>query len=98
MSLVYSTLQSAGWMLESTKSDTVESISQVKNYLGFMIDTLAMKIFYDSAKLDDLAAWIFPLLDLDSLPIKKLLAKILGKIVSLIPSFGPLAQVCTRSG
>jgi hypothetical protein len=40
---------------------------------------------------------VFPLLELESLPVKTL-AKILGKIVSLIPSNVPLARVCTRTG
>jgi hypothetical protein len=95
--LVYDTLFRSGWSLELDKSDSFESVSQVKPYLGFTIDTVNMSVSTDPAKLESLRDWILPLLNEVSIPVKTL-AKIMGKITSLVPSHGPFAQICTRSG
>jgi hypothetical protein len=97
LKITYDTLHAAGWTLESNKSDSVKDINCVKNYLGFTIDTIQMRVSKDPDALGALCDWILPQLSLETLPVKQL-SKILGKIVALIPSHGPLALVCTRSG
>ncbi len=44
---VYGTLYNSGWSLELAKSDTFDSVSQIKSYLGFIINTTDMKVYSD---------------------------------------------------
>ncbi|EFX71044.1 hypothetical protein DAPPUDRAFT_256291 [Daphnia pulex] len=41
---VYSVLNKAGWILETRKSDEEGDASQIKEYLGFIIDTSSMAV------------------------------------------------------
>ena len=45
MAFVYEMLQKAGWQLERAKSDKIGQESQVKSYLGFLVDTVKMKVY-----------------------------------------------------
>jgi hypothetical protein len=93
----YEILKSSGWVVERKKSDNTEDVSQTKKYLGFIIDTKSMKVSVTSEKLNDISKLIKDNLTKEEVEVK-ILAKILGKIVSLKPSHGPLARICTRSG
>jgi len=41
---VYEVLRKAGWILENKKSDQEGDASQLKEYLGFLIDTISMNV------------------------------------------------------
>lgn len=45
MKFVYETITRAGWILEKNKSDSPGDISQIKKYLGFIIDSRRMRVF-----------------------------------------------------
>ena len=47
---IYQTLQKAGWIIENSKSDQAKQASQIKEYLGFVIDTNQMKVRLDLEK------------------------------------------------
>jgi hypothetical protein len=66
----------------------------LKKYLGFKIDTISMMVTAPLEKITDILAFYLPLLDKSVTKIKDL-AKILGRIVSLIPSHRTLARICT---
>jgi hypothetical protein len=92
--IVYDVLRQAGWHLEVDKSDRENESSCLKKYLGFKIDTISMMVTAPLEKITDILAFYLPLLDKSVIKIKDL-AKILGRIVSLIPSHRTLARICT---
>jgi hypothetical protein len=47
---VLKTLKKAGWIIAEAKSDSESSISQIKNYLGFTIDSVKMQVFLQPKK------------------------------------------------
>jgi hypothetical protein len=94
---VYQILRQAGWQLAQDKSDGEFGASQIKTYLGFAIDTRTMTVAYDAKKLDALRLKLIDACASSELHVKDL-AKLLGKITSLIPSHGSAARICTKSG
>ena len=94
---VYDTLAKAGWIIENSKSDGALEASQIKQYLGFEIDTASMLVHYPQPKLSKLITATLMNVNIDTINVKGL-ARILGRIAALLPSHGPLARVWTRSG
>ena len=47
---IYHTLLKAGWTIEQNKSDQANEASQIKEYLGFIIDTNQMKVRLNEEK------------------------------------------------
>jgi len=94
---VWDTIQKAGWTLECSKSDGPNMGSMSKQYLGFVVNSREMKVFLPQEKLTSLSHLIADFTLQQSCSVKQL-AQILGKIVSCVPSHGPHARVCTRSG
>lgn len=93
---VLATLQAAGFVLSFPKSDTLHTISQIKPYLGFVLDSVQMKIFVSDAKLADVLHHVNVLLT-RSKPSLKSASSVLGKIVALQPALGPICHVLTRA-
>jgi len=94
---IWDVITKAGWTIEVEKSDSINMGSMSKQYLGFVVNTKDMKIFLPSDKLTDIRNMISAFLPLQRCSAKKL-AKVLGKVVSCIPSHGPFSRICTRSG
>lgn len=94
---VYKTLAAAGWALAPDKSDRANEASQVKKYLGFIIDSNTMKVQALPGKLGKLDTLLKDILPRQAIPVR-LLASLLGKIIALEPSHAMLARVATRSG
>lgn len=94
---IWDVLAKAGWTIETDKSDGRDMGSVAKHYLGFVVNTHAMKVFLPSEKVQDLDSLLTDFVKVSECSAKKL-AKVLGKVVACIPSHGPLARVCTRSG
>jgi len=95
--IIWDTITKAGWTIEQDKSDNENQGSMTKHYLGFCVNTRAMKIFLPAEKVDSMRSFISDFLQLKTHRVK-VLAKLLGKIVACIPSHGPYARICTRSG
>jgi hypothetical protein len=93
----YEVLEAAGWILERKKSDRREDVSTTKKYLGFIIDTIAMKVSATDDKIEKIESQIKFNLKREMVEVKEM-AQIMGRIVSMKPSHGPLARICTRSG
>lgn len=80
--MAYETMRKAGWILEQQKSDGQGQAAQCKKYLGFMIDTVAMAVFYPEERLTTFCKEIEDSLKMPAIPVR-ILASILGKLISL---------------
>jgi len=94
---IWEVVTRAGWTIELGKSDRENMGSMVKQYLGFLINTKVMKLYLPTDKLNVVTSLVSQFANRSSCTAKEL-AKVLGKIVSCIPSHGPYARICTRSG
>ena len=98
-SRVLAYLEMAGWTVALSKSDTPDTVSQVKNYLGFKIDSLSMKVFLQKQKQTDLVSLVKDLIkQKDKLVKAKFLAKVLGKMISCAPALGKIPLIFARQG
>jgi len=95
--VIWDTIDKSGWTIEKEKSDGENMGSMTKQYLGFVVNTYAMKVFLPADKLESIREFITHVLETREHSVKKL-AKLLGKIVSCIPSHDPYARICTQSG
>jgi len=94
--VVYNVLENAGWQLSREKSDSKGQAAQVKQYLGFIIDTTIMKCFCPESKLSKIEYIVSTILSRDSCDVRDV-SKLAGKISSTFISHGMLARVCLRS-
>jgi hypothetical protein len=62
---VYETLRKAGWILENKKSDQEGDASQLKEYLGFLIDTINMTVRLTDAKKQQILKQVWDTILLD---------------------------------
>ena len=86
---VVNLLQEVGFVINFEKSSLIPS--QQKVYLGFLIDTILMKVFVTQEKLEILLKALQSLLQCSTLTIQQL-AHAIGKLVAAFPAFyqGPL--------
>lgn len=94
---VYNTVAAAGWSVEREKSDMKGQAGTRKKYLGFLIDTLEMKVYATEEKLEKIRHKIEKALNSELIKVKDL-ASLLGLVVSLEHSHDYLARIATRSG
>ena len=97
---IYAALQKSGWILESQKSDKEGQASQIKEYLGFIIDTQQMTVRLSDDKQQALAQHLKDTLSYGThkrMPAK-VLARCLGKMVSAEPALGPMPIMAARAG
>jgi len=97
LAFTYRILSEAGWQVEFSKSTPLGEASHLSTYLGFQINSSNMMVTLPDTKIVEIRNDIQEILDSYSIKIKNL-AKVLGKIISTIPSHGFLAMVCSRSG
>ena len=81
--------------MESSKSDGRGQAHITKKYLGFIIDTESMTVSAEDRKLCEIEQLCDAVMKKN--PDVHLLAKLIGKIVSLHPSHGMVTRVCMRS-
>lgn len=94
---VYDVVTKAGWIMSIEKSDGQNEASQVKNYLGFTIDSLNMTVSYSADKLAEFCDKVVTALGRHEIHVKEL-SSILGKMISLGPSHGMSVRICSRAG
>lgn len=96
---IYQTLKQAGWIIETNKSDQEGQSSQVKSYLGFIIDTKEMTVSLSPEKILAVRKSVEDTLEQGRKPMKaKELAKTLGKMVSTEPALGGMPLMAARAG
>lgn len=94
---VYEIIEKTGWSMAWEKSDGPLEASQVKTYLGFIIDSNKMTVAYPDQKLWDFCSRLSTSLEKSTVQVKTL-ASMLGKLISLRPSHGNAVNICSRSG
>jgi hypothetical protein len=91
------TLKKAGWVIEPSKTDQVDGGAQIKEYLGFVIDTNKMLVGLTKEKEQGLRKTISEVLQFKKRRISaKVLAKCLGKMISAEPGLGAFPLVMAR--
>jgi hypothetical protein len=97
--ITYDILDRAGWIREAQKSDRVGEASQVKEYLGFMINTREMTVKLIKSKKEDVVRGVENMIANRNQNISaKDLAKVLGKMAATEPALGHIPLVCARAG
>ena len=91
----FEVLAQAGFIVSTAKSDTPSDVSQVKRHLGFIVDSVTMQVSATISKLDEVATLARTLLASPPYQARQL-AKLLGKLVSLLPALGPVVMVLCR--
>ncbi len=96
--VVMEALRSAGFKISRKKTDSVEDIAQVKEYLGFVFNSVQMTVHVPEKKLERLSQRIKEFLEQDPTRVKpKDLASVVGIISSAAPALGRFAAVFVRS-
>jgi hypothetical protein len=96
--LTYQVLERAGWTLENKKSDKEGQGNQVKDYLGFIIDTNSMTVRLTEEKKEAIRQNVEATLSKSSKPIHvKELAKTLGKMIATEPALGTMPLMAARA-
>ena len=91
----FDVLAQAGFIISASKADTAEDISQCKKHLEFLVDSVHMIVSAPAQKLEDVQMLIRQTLVCPSYSPRQL-AKVTGKVVSLLPAFGPILMVLSR--
>ena len=91
----FDVLVQAGFIISTSKSDTVQDISQCKKHLGFLVNSVTMVVSAPENKLEDVQNLIRQSLMCPSYSARQL-AKVTGKVVSLFPAFGPIVLVLSQ--
>jgi len=90
-------VRQAGWILEPTKTDSIYDGGQVKEYLGFLINTKTMTVHLTNQKREGVIVAINALIRSKGRFIAaKHLAKVLGKMISCEPALGPFTFIMAK--
>ena len=93
-----SCLTQAGWRISAEKSDKPENASQIKEYLGFIIDSRQMKVFLTEEKMSGMTKALTNFIKQSKSGQVKLrqLAKVLGMMQSMEPAMGNFPLIFAR--
>ena len=94
---VLDTLRRAGFIFSVKKTDTEQSVSTSKVYLGFEIDSIAMTVKAQPHKLPSVKKAIRSIISNDAAVEAKALASVIGKVNSLEPALGPVVQLLSKT-
>ena len=98
LEVVLRALTNAGFVLAPEKTDNADTVSQVKLYLGFVLDSTQMTVSVSAEKLKDLRDAVRRITSSQGQHIKaKTLAKGIGKLVAAEPALGPITQLLSRA-
>ena len=91
----FEVLAQAGFIVSSSKSDTPDDVSQVKRHLGFLVDSVNMTVSATDSKLAEIAQLARDTLNAPPYSARHL-AKLIGKLIALLPALGPITMVLCR--
>ena len=91
----FDVLAQAGFIVSLSKSDTPSDVSQKKRHLGFIVDSVSMTVSAPASKIESVQALIRQTLASPRYSARQL-AKLTGKVVSLLLAFGPVVLVMSR--
>ena len=89
-------LGQAGFVIAEDKTDSTSSISQVKEYLGFIVNSVDMTVSASTDKLNECRSLLKEAAAANQIAAKRL-AKVLGKVLSIEIATGPVVQLLSRS-
>ena len=96
LQLTLDTLKQAGFVVASSKTDSADSVSTRKGYLGFVIDSQDLTVHASEEKLEATKTAVQEILDDNGVtPTAKQVASVLGKILALEIATGPIVQLQT---
>ena len=93
--IVLDTLDKAGFVISKDKTDTTETVGQIKIYLGFVVDSQKMELRITPEKVRDIQAAIQTVVQQHSVKAKEI-ARAVGKLIAAEPALGPVVQLMTR--
>ena len=96
LKIVLDALGKAGFVISESKTDTADTVSQVKLYLGFIIDSKQMLIKISDEKLRDVRSALTRVIGGGSLRAKTV-AKAIGKLIATEAALGPVVQLLSRA-
>ena len=98
LEIILETLDKAGFVIAREKTDSAATVSQVKVYLGFVLDSTKMEVRVTEEKIQDARKAIMTVAN-DQAGAKKakLVAKAIGKVVAMEAAMGPIVQLLSRS-
>lgn len=88
-------LQQAGFVVSEEKTDSAEEVSQTKEYLGFIVNSLEMTVSASTSKLKECRTLLIEAVREKQIKAKRL-AKVIGKVIALEIATGPVVQLLTR--
>ena len=94
---VLDTSKRAGFVIASKKTDSHQSVSTRKLYLGFEIDSIAMTVKAQEHKLATVREAIIKILQVRAAVEAKALASVIGKMIALEAALGPVVQLLSRA-
>jgi len=95
---IFLTLEKAGWVIEREKSDNKEDIDQVKEYLGFIIDTRLMRVWLSERKRENIVKTVKETIEgAQRLMKAKTLARCIGLVVAAEPALGSIVPISLRA-
>ena len=90
-------LDRAGFVISKEKTDSEETVGQVKVYLGFEVDSIKMQVRVKKEKIDDAKEAIRAVASEQAGAKKaKLVARAIGKVVAMETAMGPVVQLLSR--
>ena len=92
----FDVLACAGFIVSIDKSDTSADVSQTKNHLGFLVNSVTMTVAADQRKLDEVDSLIRFTFAPSASYTAKQVAQVTGKAVALSPALGPIAMILAR--
>ena len=96
LAFVLGALRQAGFVIAEDKTDTAETVSQVKLYLGFVLDSQKMTVRVSEEKLTNLRQALREVTESRGKVKAKTVAKAIGKLVAAEPALGPTVQLLSR--
>ena len=95
--IVRQVVMNAGWIMEESKTDGRDGVSQIKEYLGFIIDTQQMSVKLTNKKKAELSRSLEEVMSARNRFVPtRFLASVIGKAIASEPATGPLVQVMLR--
>ena len=97
LDFVLNALKQAGFVISEGKTDDADSVSQVKLYLGFIVDSQTMTLRIAPEKLLDLRQALQAVTQSTGPLRAKTVAKAIGKLIAAEPALGPVVQLLSRA-
>ena len=98
LAIVLETLEKAGFIISKKKTDTADTVGQIKIYLGFVIDSKKTEVRVTAEKIQDVRKAISQVTEGNGPSVKvRQVAKAIGKLVAMEAAMGPVVQLLSRA-